>query len=132
MVKCFWPLRDDHRSSSRHGFFVRWALVGTLPAIFSQRAYLDNLSAFDLGITVLIGLLNLSGAVALFVLNRVAFKLFVIAFSASVLVALWHAATKGWLQALGGHGFLGTMIGYGISAAVCFYAWKLTKRGVSA
>jgi hypothetical protein len=105
---------------------------GTISVHPAQRAYLDSLSAFDLGITVLIGLFNLSGAVALFVLNRVAFKLFVTAFAASVLVALWHAATKGWLQALGGPGFIGTMIGYGISVAVCFYAWKPTKRGILA
>lgn len=98
----------------------------------AQRAYLDSLSPFDLGITVLIGLFNLSGAVALFVLNRLAFKLFATAFAASILVALWHATTRGWVQALGGPGFIGAMIGYGISAAVCFYAWKLTQRGVLA
>jgi hypothetical protein len=105
---------------------------GSIPINPAQRAYLDSLSSFDIGITVLIGLLNLSGAAALFVLNRVAFNLFVVALAASVLVALWHAATKGWLQALGGPGFTGTMIGYGISLAVCLYAWKLTKRGTLA
>ena len=105
---------------------------GTISVNPAQRAYLDSLSGFDFGITVLIGLFNLSGAVALFILNRVAFKLFVTAFVASVAVALWHATTKEWLEALGGPGFIGTMIGYGISAAVCFYAWKLIKRGILA
>jgi len=120
-------------------FSVDWTLLsfvliytGTISVNPAQRAYLDNLSTFDLGITVLIGLLNLSGVVALFVLNRVAVKLFVVALVASVLVALWHAAAKGWLQALGGPGFMGTMIGFGIAAAVCIYAWKLTKKGILA
>jgi hypothetical protein len=120
-------------------FSVGWTLLsfvliytGTISVNPAQRAYLDSLSTFDLGVSVLIGLLNLSGVVALFVLNRVAVKLFVIALAASVLVALWHAATKGWLQALGGPGFMGTIIGFGISAAVCIYAWKLTKKGILA
>ncbi len=103
---------------------------GTISVNPAQRAYLDDLSPFDLAISVLIGLCNLSGAVALFNLNRVAFKLFVTAFSASVLFVLWHAATTGLLEALGGAESIGTMIGYGISAAVCLYVWKLTKSGV--
>jgi hypothetical protein len=102
---------------------------GTIPVNPAQRAYLFSLSSFDVGITFLIGLLNISGAVALFLLNRMAFNLFVTAFVAAFVLALWHATTKGWLQALGGPGFIGAMIGYAISAAVCLYAWKLTKRG---
>ena len=109
-------------------FFLIYS--GIIPINPEQRTYLDSLSPFDLIITLLIALLNLSGAVVLFLLNRLAFKLFVTAFAASVLMALWHAATKGWLQALGDAGLIGTMIGYGISATVCIYSWKLTKRGI--
>jgi hypothetical protein len=105
---------------------------GTISVNPAQRAYLESLSFSDLGITVLIGLLNLSGAIALFALNRKALNLFVAAFVASLLVAVWHAATKGWLEALGGSGFIGTVIGYGISVAVCLYTWKLTQRGALA
>ena len=113
--------------------FIFWSdLFGDDIDKSCTRAYLESLSSFDVGITVLIGLLNVSAAVALFALNRMALNLFVAAFVASLLVAVWHVVTKGWLEALGGPGFIGTVIGYSVSLAVCLYTWKLTKRGALA
>jgi hypothetical protein len=115
---------------------VVWTLLsfylifsGTIPITAAQQAYFEALSPVDITLSMLIGLANLCGAVALFLLRWVAFHLFATAFAASLLMSLWHAATKGWLQALGGSSFIGTIIGEGISAAVCIYTWKLMRRG---
>ena len=102
---------------------------GSIPLMTAQRAYFEALSSVDMLLTFLIGLVNLSGAIALFLLRRVAFHLFVGALVASTILTVWHAATKGWIQALGGAGFLGVIIGYGMIVAVCVYSWKLMKQG---
>ena len=118
MLSCGWTLLS---------FYLIFS--GSIPITAAQRAYFEALSPFDVLLTLLIGLANFSGAIALFLLRRVAFHLFVVAFAASILLALWHAATKGWVQALGGTGLMGAIISYGIVALVCFYSWKLMKQG---
>jgi hypothetical protein len=104
-------------------------LSGSIPIPAAQQAYFEALSSADIILTILIGLANFSGAIALFLLRRVAFHLFVAAFATTILLSLWHAATKGWVQALSGAGLVGVIIGYGISAVVCVYSWKLMKKG---
>ena len=105
-------------------------LSGSIPIkTAAQRAYFEALSSADILLTVLIGVANFSGALALFLLRRVAFCLFVVAFATTTLLSLWHIATKGWIQALGGADFVGAISGYGIAAVVCVYSWKLIKKG---
>jgi hypothetical protein len=102
---------------------------GSAPLNAAQRAYFASLSSFDIGFSILLGSLNLLGALMLFILNRMAFNLFATAFGISLLLTFWHAATKGWLQAIGATGIVGYLLGVSLSAAICFYSWKLIKRG---
>ena len=105
-------------------------LSGSIPIkTAAQRAYFEALSSADILLTVLIGVANFSGALALFLLRRGAFRLFVVAFATTTLLSLWHIATKGWIQALGGADFVGAISGYGLAAVVCVYSWKLIKKG---
>jgi len=103
---------------------------GTIPVTPEQAAYFVNLSAFDWVITVLTGLLNVAGAIAMFRLRKIAFHLFSAAFVLVILQTLVHTITTNFVAALGGPGAVGGLIGYGISLAVCVYAWKLKAGGV--
>ena len=111
---------------------LSFALVysGAISVTPEQGAYLRNLSTFDWVITVLTGALNVAGAIAMFLLRKIAFYLFSAAFVLVILQTLVHAITTNFLAALGGPGAVGALIGYGISLAVCIYAWRLRARGV--
>lgn len=104
--------------------------TGTIPLNAAQEAYFSSLAGLDYGLTILLGLANLFGAIALFLLRKVAFYLFVTAFGTNLLLTAWHTVTKGWVAAIGGAGLVGAIIGWGLIIAVCIYSWKLIQRGV--
>lgn len=114
-----------------------WALYsiflvtsGGVPLTPEQQQYFDNLSTFDYASSIAIGLLNVAGAVALLLLRKEAFPLFAGSLGLNILVTIWHALAKNWLEAIGQSGLVGVFIGLGIAAAVCFYAWHLKRTGV--
>jgi hypothetical protein len=95
-----------------------------------QKAYFDRLTLIDHVLTIVVGLLNLSGAIALFLLRKIARDLFLSSLGMSFILAAWQAATKGWVEAIGGAGFVGVLIGYALLILVCIYAWHLSKEGL--
>lgn len=103
---------------------------GFIPVTPAQSAYFNSLTGFDYAMTVVVVLLTIAGAVAIFLLRKVSFHLFVTALVLSVLATLWNVISKGALAALGSTGFVGVLIGFGILAAVCWYALELRNRGV--
>ena len=103
---------------------------GSISLTPEQTRYFYNLSAFDYVITAVSGVLNLAGAVAIFRLRKIAFHLFTAALAVAILQSLAHAMTTNFLAALGGPGAVGVLVGHGLSAAVCVYAWRLKARGV--
>lgn len=121
-------------------FFVvsaGWALLsfylvlsGAIPLELQQKEYFDSLSIFDYGYTIAIGLLNLTGAIALFMLRVIAFYVFSSALALNILATIWNIVSKGWLEAIGNSGLVGMLIGLGIAAGVCLYSFNLMKRGV--
>lgn len=106
------------------------AKTGTVSLSAAQAAYFNNLSGVDYGLTILIGLANLIGAVALFLLKKLAFYLFSTALGANLLLTAWHTVTKGWLSAMPGASLVGAVIAWGLLIAVCAYSWRLIQRGV--
>jgi hypothetical protein len=140
-------MADDNLKKKRPGwvwaisifFFLSagWTLLslylidtGAIPLSAIQEAYFNSLTGADYGLTIFIGLANLLGAVALFLLRKLAFYLFVTAFGANLILTVWHMVTKGWVAAIGGAGLVGAVIGWVLLAAVCIYSWKLIQRGV--
>ncbi len=105
-------------------------LSQTIKITPAQEAYFRSLSSFNIDVTLVIGLGNIAGAIALFLLRRIAFYFFTTSLAVSILLSIWHAVAKGWVQALGNSGIMGGIMGYGISAVVCFYSWKLIKKGI--
>lgn len=110
---------------------LSFALIfaGLIPLTDEASRYLSSLSALDYTVTVLALVLNLSGAVALLMLQRVAPYLFTAALTLNVALVGLHALTKGLVSALGAGGPVGLILGYGISVLVCAYAWRLHARG---
>ncbi|MCB9768401.1 MAG: hypothetical protein H6752_09415 [Candidatus Omnitrophica bacterium] len=105
-------------------------LSGAVPLNPEQEEYFTNLSAFDYTSTLGLGVLNLLGAVSLFLLHRAAFYFFAFAFGVNVLLTIWHAVAKGWLAVVGGPGLVGMVLGLGILFAVCVYSWRLLQSGI--
>jgi hypothetical protein len=102
---------------------------GAIPLTPAQEQYLGSLSSLDRAVSFTIAAINLSAATFLFLLRRHAAPLFTLGLSISVLTGIWHALYQGWPAAVGGS-VSGTLIGWGISLAVCLYAWRLVQRGV--
>jgi hypothetical protein len=109
-------------------FYLIGTGVVSLNAV--QKVYFSNLTTIDYILTILIALANLLGAVALFLLRKVAFHLFITAFSVNLLLTAWHTVTKGWIAAMGGPDLLSALIGWALLVAVCIYSWRLIQRGV--
>lgn len=105
-------------------------LTGSITLQPAQKEYFENLTVLDYSFTILTGLANLIGAVTLFLLRRHAFYFFTGTLILNVLMTVWHAVSKGWIQAIGGPGLVGALIGMGILVAICIYSWRLTKAGV--
>ena len=103
---------------------------GLIPVTPDPATYFRNLSTFDLVITVLSGTLQVAGAIAIFLLRKIAVYLFSAAFVLVILETLVHTYTTNFMDALGGPGAVGVLIVYGILFAVCIYAWRLSARGV--
>ncbi len=94
------------------------------------RLYLEGLSVFDYIFTILIGLMNLSGAVTLFLLRKIAYPLFLISFISNILMSIIHMLTRDLLSAFVSGGAIGMFIGWGIILAACLYSRHLSKSGV--
>lgn len=117
--------------SPRWTFFSFYLInTGIVPVNPAQKAYLDSLTGVDYGITILMVIANMAGAVALLFLRKIAFYLFITALSANLLLTAWHTVTKGWVEAIGVAGFLGAFIGLALLIAVCVYSGELIQRGV--
>ena len=67
-----------------------------------------------------------------FKLRKQSAPLLITALLFNVAFALWHAASKTWIAAVGGGPslLLGALVGYGIFSGVCIYAERLAKAGV--
>ena len=95
-----------------------------------QVAYFDNLTGIDYTVSIIIGLANLLGAVALFMLRAVSFYFFMAALLLNVILHIWHILNKGWADAVGGPGMIGALIGLIILVAVCSYTYSLKKHRI--
>ena len=103
--------------------------TGSIPLSPDQAAYFNSITTVDYALTIGLGLCNLIGAFALFLLRKVALYFFVTALGVNLLFAAWETVTTGWVKAIGGSGLVGALIGFVVAIAVCIYAWRLTRKG---
>lgn len=112
-----------------------WTLLSFL-LIFSgaiaineaQRSYFASLGTFDWITTILIAVLGLSAAVSLFLLRKISVLLFGIALGVNIALTLFQTLRTNWVEAIGGPGLVGTIIGWVILVVVFLYARNLAKK----
>lgn len=111
---------------------LSYALIysGSVPLTAGQKAYFSSLSYFDHAAAVTIAFLNITAAVLLFRLKRLAPFFFLSAFFLGLLSFSYQIAAKNWLASINGAGLLGVVIGQLLLVAIIFYAFRLRKRGV--
>ncbi len=95
------------------------------------KTYLESLTAFDYAISIIQALLSLSAAVMLFLLRKVAYRLFCTALVVALIATAWHTLARGWLTAMQSirGGLFGAVMGVALLFAVCFYTGRLRERG---
>lgn len=103
---------------------------GAVPLDAASQAYFASIGFFDWLVTGAIFALNLSAAIALFMLRKVAVNLFIGAFAINILSTVVTVFRTNWTEALGSSGLLGVLIGWGIALAIIFYARSLAQKGV--
>lgn len=102
---------------------------GALPVSSEVQSFFSHMSWFEV---LLLPFVNLCAAIFLFFLRKIAFYLFLVAFvlTAKEHVSLLFGYGTTMLAPQGASEIIGTFIGLAISAAICMYSWKLTKRNI--
>jgi hypothetical protein len=103
---------------------------GIVPLNVEQLNYARNLSPIDYGITAIVGVLNVAGAIALIRLRSTAVYLYSAALAIGILHRLPAANIIATAPTSDRPGAVQTFIGFAIWAAICAYAWRLKARRV--
>ena len=96
----------------------------------AQEAYFASLTSVDWFFALSIGIIGLTGAIALFLLRRLAVVLFSLALALNLLLTAFQTMRTNWTEALGGSGLFGVLLGWGILVVVILYTRGLAKKGV--
>ncbi len=121
-------------------FFISaglWSLLvyyqisqGMHPLPESRLAYFANYSPSDYWPLMLVSTLTVIAGVLLLLLRKEAVYAFAFRFALAVGVAVWHALTKGSMDTSEPEYLIVGLALWSASAAVCFYAWYLVRKGV--
>ena len=95
-----------------------------------QTAYFGSMTRVDWLLSASIGVTGLAGATALFLLRRVAVRLFMAALALNVGLTGYQLARTNVTQVLGGPGLLGVLLGWSALVAVILYARSLAIKDV--
>ena len=120
-------------------FSAGWMLLslvllasGAIPLTPVLKAYRAWLTPLDWVFTLTISVTGLSGAVAFFLLRKIAVSLFQLALVLNVTFTIFHLTRSNWIEATGPSGIVGLLLAWAIHIAVILYARRLAKRGVLA
>src|SRR5215467_7217034 len=102
------------------------ALSGVVPLNAEQLRYARSLSPIDYGITAMVSILNVAGAIALIRLRSAAIYLYATALAVGILHRLIAANIIATAPTSDRPSGVQTFIGF----AVWAYAWRLKARGV--
>lgn len=114
-----------------------WALLayyqmssGLAPLPPSILAHFADYSEFDYQLLMSVAALNVIAGVLFLLLRRESVYVFAFKFVAGVLLTVWDALTKGGMDASSAEYMIVALMLWSASAAVCFYAWHLMRKGV--
>ena len=103
---------------------------GVFPLPAEQKEYFANQTIFDHSLTLVVTLINLVGAVHLFLLKKQAFLFFLSAFVLGVFVTVYQIFAKNWLSAIDLTGSISTVMGWIIGIAILVYTKRLQAKDV--
>jgi hypothetical protein len=115
-------------------------LISLQNRLRENAAQVARLTSHSIGYYVFVGLamlVKLAAAILLFMLRRIALYAFITAFVISIVSTIYYYATMGFPhlgavpEALGiAIGIFAAIIGWGISLAILYYVWHLSRKGV--
>lgn len=103
---------------------------GALPLPPEQARYFASLTALDYFFTVATACLSIAAVIALFLLRKAAFYLFLAGLGLDIVLSVEQLIANDLPAALGLAGLVGAAFGWVILGAICYYTWRLKKRGV--
>jgi hypothetical protein len=109
------------------GFALIW--LGLLPLSPEAGQYYSSLHMGDWLVSCAIVVCNALAAVLLLMQRRQAFHLYLAGLGMTLVQAIFHAASKGWIEVLGGAGVVGASFGFLISLGAVTYAYWLNRTG---
>jgi hypothetical protein len=80
--------------------------------------------------TIILGLLIVAAAIALFLLRKIARDLFVGALGLDLLLTASHMTQTGWTEELWGGGSVVKLIWHVYLIVACIYVWHLRSKGI--
>jgi len=110
----------------------------SLPYLSEETIRIDNTywepSIIDRTLNTLRYILDICGAISLFLLRRIAFYLFTSSFFLTTILYIYFAIPIGWSEFLKIHllnhpFYAPPFFDYAFYLAVCIYTWKLVKSG---
>jgi hypothetical protein len=104
--------------------------TGTIPLSAAQHAYFRSLGVVDYLGSVGIGVLNVVGVVKLFRLRKSAVSILSTSLALNAAFTLFNLLQGSFVQAIGGSGLVGALLGLILLASVFLYARRLRKDGV--
>jgi hypothetical protein len=104
--------------------------IGVVKITPTQEAYFHSLTGVDWFFTLSIAVIGISAAVSLFLLRRISVALFSVALALNVAFTVFHLMRTNMIEALGGTGLVGLLLGWLILIIVIVYTRRLAKREV--
>ena len=106
--------------------------VGKISLVDMPGIRFKSLTFIDIGLSLFVGLTNLTGALLLFFLRKQALYFFVVSLIVNLSVFSWQIISRGMklLGAISLDGLIGMAIAWAILIAICLYTWRLKKTGV--
>jgi hypothetical protein len=112
--------------------FVAWTLLAVVLA-WSGAVRVETPLGMSLAEklpTIILGLLIVAAAVALFLVRRIARDLFVCALGLDLFLTASHMTQTGWAEELCGGGSVVKLILHVYLIVACIYAWQLRNKGL--
>ncbi len=126
-----WLISGYCLSSGLWSLLIYYQIAqGMHPLPESKLAYFANYSGADYWPLMAVGALNVVAGVLFVLLRRESVFVFFGKFFFAAGVAVWNALEKGAPDTSEPKYILAGLLLWGASAAVCFYAWHLLRKGV--
>lgn len=127
-----WLIASYYISAGLWSLAIYWQLyTGALTLLPpSSRLYFDNYTGADYVPLLALSVLGIAAGALFVMLRRASAYLFAARFVLAVGVAVWNALSKGALDTSRPGYVLAALALWSVSAAVCFYAWHLVRKGV--